>query len=70
MSGAPVSGKLRFLEQYLRSRAGDDGLPAAPLMPDEMRHVAGVIACMLPYVEAMEAEPAPLKFRVIVGGKQ
>ena len=71
MSGGPVAAKLLFLEQYLRSRAGEGGhFEPDPLTLQEMQQMAGVIAAIAETVAVMENRPVPPRLRVISGGRQ
>jgi hypothetical protein len=76
MSGGPISSKLTFLAQYLRSRAGEDGREAAALSLAEMCQVAGVLDALIVTVSALEDRPVPHRLRrptaplrVIKGGR-
>jgi hypothetical protein len=76
MSGGPISSKLTFLAQYLRSRAGEDGREAAALSLAEMCQVAGVLDALIVTVAALEDRAVPHRLRmptaplrVIKGGR-
>ena len=60
-----ISERLDCLAQLLRSVA-DAG---TPLSAEHVLLVAHAIENMLPHIEAMESQPVPARFRVIVGGR-
>jgi hypothetical protein len=64
MSLGPVSSKLTFLAQYLRSRAGEDGREAAPLSLAEMCQVAGVLDALIVTVASLEDRAVPRRLRM------